>query len=266
MTLTGLGNDQLVRYSRQLLLPQIQVDGQRRLLDGHALIVGAGGLGSPAALYLAALGVGTLTVADGDSVELSNLHRQILHGQADIGRPKAESARDAMLAHNPDTRVHVINERLTGETLSRAVTAADVVLDGCDNFATRFAVNEACMASGTPLVSGAAVRLEGQVGVFRPDRPDSPCYRCLYEDAPEPAETCAANGILPPVVGIIGSVMAAEAVKLLAGFGETLTGRLLILDSASMSTRTLRLRRDPECPVCAAHRAAAPDTSNAAES
>ncbi len=248
---TGLDQDQLLRYSRQLLLPQVQVPGQRRLLASHALIVGAGGLGSPTAMYLAAAGVGQITIADDDQVELSNLHRQLLHGTGDIGRSKVASARDTLAEINPEVRVDTIDRRLEGAILQRAVQSADIVLDGCDNFRTRFAVNEACVRSGTPLVSGAAVRLEGQVSVFRPDLGHGPCYRCLYKEDGGEGETCAANGVLSPVVGVIGCVQAIEAIKVLADFGETLAGRLLLFDAATMQWRSMRLRPDPNCPVCA---------------
>ncbi|HYW91714.1 MAG TPA: molybdopterin-synthase adenylyltransferase MoeB [Gammaproteobacteria bacterium] len=261
---TGLDQDQLVRYSRQLLLPQVQVPGQRRLLASHALIVGAGGLGSPSAMYLVAAGVGELTLADDDRVELSNLHRQLLHRTADVGRDKVDSARDTLAAINPGVRVNTIGERLQGDALRRAVEAADIVLDGSDNFSTRFAVNEACVRGGTPLVSGAAVRLEGQVSVFRPDLGVGPCYRCLYKDAGGAGETCAANGVLSPVVGVIGCLQAIEAIKVLAGFGETLAGRLLLFDAAGMQWREMRLRADPECPVCSGPADARADAHQAA--
>lgn len=243
---------QLIRYSRQLMLPQIGPEGQRKLLAAHVLIIGAGGLGSPVAMYLAALGVGQLSIADGDTVEPSNLHRQLLHGAADIGRLKVESARDSLLRLNPELSLNLIPQRLADAALQAAVRAADVVVDGSDNFATRFAVNAACVALRKPLVSGAAIRLEGQISVFRPDLADGPCYRCLYRDSSEVAETCAANGVLPPVVGVIGSLQAIETVKVLLNFGESLEGRLLLFDALTMQWRSLRLRKDPACPVCGA--------------
>jgi len=245
-----MDDDQLLRYSRQILLPEFGIEAQERLLGARVLIVGAGGLGSPVALYLAAAGVGTLAIADDDVVDLSNLQRQILHRQVDIGRPKVESAAERIAALNPDTRVIPIAARLAGETLREQVAAADLVVDGTDNFGTRFAVNAACVAARTPLVSGAAIRMEGQVAVFRADRPDSPCYRCLYRDGTETEQTCAENGVLAPIVGIVGSLQALEAIKVLTGIGETLCGRLLVIDGRSLDIRTLRLRRDPDCPVC----------------
>lgn len=245
-------DDQLMRYSRQILLPEFGTEAQDRLLAARVLIVGAGGLGSPVALYLAAAGVGTLVIADPDTVDVTNLQRQILHGQADIGRAKVDSARARLAALNPETRVIALRERLEGDALRAQIESADLVVDASDNFATRYAVNEACVAARRPLVSGAAIRLEGQVAVFRADRPDSPCYRCLYRDGIEAEQTCADNGVLAPIVGIVGSIQAMEAIKVLTGIGETLCGRLLIIDAKRMDIRTLKLARDPGCPVCAA--------------
>ncbi len=246
-----MNDDELLRYSRQILLPQVGIEGQDRLRASRALIVGLGGLGSPAGMYLAAAGVGTLAIADHDRVDLSNLQRQIAHRNADIGRAKVDSARDALLALNPGISIIVLDDQLNGELLDEQAALADVVLDCSDNFATRFAVNEACVRARTPLVSGAAIRLEGQVAVFRPDRPDSPCYRCLYKDAGELAETCTQTGVLAPLVGVIGSLQALEALKVLLDLGTTLTGRLLLFDAEHLEWRTLILRKDPECPVCA---------------
>ncbi|NOX76877.1 MAG: molybdopterin-synthase adenylyltransferase MoeB [Gammaproteobacteria bacterium] len=250
-----MNDQQLLRYSRQIMLPQLDVEGQQCLLQSHALIIGMGGLGSPVALYLAAAGVGRLTLADFDTVDLSNLQRQILHGQADIGRPKVESAADSLRALNPDIELHTINHKLDGLALLEAVDRADVVLDASDNFTTRFDINHACVQTRTPLVSGAAVRLEGQVSVFPNQDDDSPCYRCLYDDQPEEESAgswagCSATGVLAPVVGIIGSIQATEAIKVLSGLGTTLAGRLLVLDAASLEFRSMRLPRDPHCPVC----------------
>ncbi len=249
-----MNDDQLLRYSRQILLPEFGTEAQDRLLESRVLIVGAGGLGSPAALYLAAAGVGTLVIADPDSVDLSNLQRQILHRQADIGRPKVASAEAHLHALNPDTHIIALPRRLTGAALYEQVEQADLVVDASDNFDTRYAINEACVATATALVSGAAIRMEGQVAVFLPGLPDSPCYRCLYRDGSETEQTCAENGVLAPVVGIIGSLQAMEAIKVLTGIGETLSGRLLLLDAKSMDIRTLKLRRDPACPVCGEQR------------
>lgn len=248
--MTSFSDDQLLRYSRQIMLPSFGIEGQQRLAEAKVLIIGAGGLGSPAALYLAAAGVGTLLIADDDEVDLSNLQRQILHRQSDIGRPKVESARERLAGLNPDTTVIPLQQRLGGDDLLKTVVQVDLVVDGSDNFATRFAVNEACVASRTPLVSGAAIRLEGQLSVFRPDRDDSPCYRCLYRDMADMEQTCADNGVLAPVVGVIGSLQALEAIKVLTGTGEPLTGRVLIFDGNTLEFRTLKLRRDPACPVC----------------
>lgn len=246
-----MNDDQLLRYSRQIMLPQVDVAGQQRLLDSHALIIGLGGLGSPIAMYLAAAGVGRITLADFDRIDLSNLQRQIIHGQADIGRLKVESAADRLRALNPEINVTTLPARLEGEALDAAVRAADVVLDASDNFATRFAINQACVSARTPLVSGAAIRLEGQVTVFT-NAGDGPCYRCLYDDIAEEQTTCSETGVLAPLVGIIGSVQALEALKLLAGFGQPLAGRLLTLDAVRLEWREIRYRRDPHCPVCAA--------------
>lgn len=261
-----MDDKQLRRYSRQLLLPQIDYAGQQRLLASHALIVGLGGLGSPAALYLAAAGMGRLTLADFDRVDLSNLQRQIAHTTASIGQPKVVSAASAVQALNPDVRVEAIASRLSIQDLMSYIEQADVVLDCTDNFATRFALNAACMEIGTPLVSGAAIRFEGQVTVFDPRDADSPCYRCLYPGRSEDEEeTCSHNGILAPVVGIIGATQATEAIKILAGAGEPLVGRLLLLDALRMEWRQIRLRRDPGCPVCLrrTHTTAAADSRGA---
>ena len=249
-----MDDNQLLRYSRQILLPQVDVAGQDTLLGARALLIGAGGLGSPAAIYLAAAGVGRLVIADPDRVELSNLQRQILHHQSDLGRPKVTSAIDTLATLNPDVDVTPIAERLQGERLDEEVARADVVLDCSDNFDTRFAVNAACFARRTPLVSGAAVRLEGQIAVFLPGRDDSPCYACLYHAGEQEDQTCSENGVLSPIVGIIGSLQALEALKVLLGLGETLCGRLVVFDGTVHEWRTLKLRRDPHCPVCSGER------------
>lgn len=243
---------QLLRYSRQIMLPQFGYEGQQRLLDAHVAVIGAGGLGSPVAMYLAAAGVGRLTIADHDVVDLSNLQRQIIHDSRDIGRPKVESARDRLRALNPDVSVVPLQTRIQPQQLQQLVKQVNVVVDASDNFVTRFAVNAACVASGTPLVSGAAIRLEGQLSVFEPARADSPCYRCLYREGEEADQTCADNGVLAPVVGIIGSLQALETTKLLSGIGTTLCGRLLLFDGLYQEWRSVRLRKDPHCPVCAA--------------
>jgi adenylyltransferase/sulfurtransferase len=241
---------QLLRYSRQIMLPQVDIDGQERLLAARALIIGAGGLGSPAAMYLAAAGVGHLVVADHDIVEPSNLQRQLLHHDKDIGRNKVASAQDTLATINPDIRVSTIAQTLQGEALGDAVRKADVVLDCSDNFITRFAVNRACVTHRTPLVSGAAIRMEGQVSVFDPGMANSPCYHCLYKEGEENDQTCTGNGVLSPVVGIIGSLQALEALKVIVSMGKTLAGRLVIFDGLTHEWRTLTLKQDPDCAVC----------------
>lgn len=245
-----MNDNQLLRYSRQILLPQIDVDGQEQLLAARALIIGAGGLGSPAAMYLAAAGVGQLVIVDDDSVELSNLQRQLLHHDTDIGRNKAASASDALHTINPDIQIMPLADRLQGEQLAAEVRLADVVLDCSDNFTTRFAVNAACVRQRTPLISGAAIRMQGQVAVFDPRDDSSPCYSCLYKPGETEEETCAATGVLSPVVGIIGSLQALEALKLILSLGDTLAGRLVVFDGLTHDWRTLLLQRDPGCPVC----------------
>ena len=243
-------DEQLLRYSRQILLPQIDIKGQQKLLDSHVLIIGLGGLGSPVALYLAAAGVGHLTLVDDDEVELSNLQRQIVHGEQNIGEKKVESASQRLRSLNSECQIDIKAERLVGDELSQAVEAADVVVDCSDNFATRFLLNEVTQQCKTPLVSGAAIRMEGQITVYDSRQEDSACYRCVYQDSGELQETCSETGVLSPLLGIIGSMQAVETVKLLTGIGETLAGRLMILDALSMSWQEIKLRRDPVCPVC----------------
>ena len=245
-----MDDNQLLRYSRQILLPQVGIAGQEKLLASRALVVGAGGLGSPAAIYLAAAGIGHLLIADNDQVELSNLQRQILHHEHDIGRDKVASAQDTLTAINPEVQVTPMAERLQGNRLEQAVKKVDVVLDCSDNFATRFAVNRACFLHQTPLVSGAAVRLEGQMAVFIPGREDSPCYGCLYQEGEDPDETCTDNGVFSPLVGIIGSLQALEAVKVILSLGQDLCGRLVLFDGYHHEWRTLKVTRDPGCRVC----------------
>ncbi|SDU20748.1 molybdopterin-synthase adenylyltransferase MoeB [Halopseudomonas salegens] len=247
-----MDDQQLLRYSRQILLAQVDIDGQQRLLDSHVLIVGVGGLGAPVALYLAAAGVGQITLADPDQVDLTNLQRQIIHQQADIGRDKVASASERLLALNPQLQIDTLPLALSGQALAEAVEAVDLVLDCSDNFATRQAVNRACVAARKPLVSGAAIRLEGQLSVFDPRRDDSPCYQCLYGDGEETTLSCSEAGVLGPLVGTIGSLQALEALKLLAGFGTPLVGRLLLLDALDGRFRELRVPRDPACACCGA--------------
>ncbi|MBL4827853.1 MAG: molybdopterin-synthase adenylyltransferase MoeB [Spongiibacteraceae bacterium] len=246
-----MNDEQLLRYSRQIMLEDFDYQGQQRLLKAKILIVGLGGLGCPAALYLAAAGVGELWLADGDTVDLSNLQRQIAHGVDDIDRPKVISANDAVQALNPDINTQCINEKLTGKLLVDAVTHVDLVVDASDNFATRFELNRVCVALQKPLVSGAAIRSEGQVIVFDHRLQDSPCYRCLYDDTdPDDHLSCSQSGVLSPLVGIIGSIQALEAIKLLSDFGETLSGKLMILDAKIMEWRTLKVSKNLNCPVC----------------
>lgn len=245
-----MNDHELLRYSRHILLPALGIEGQRRLRAAHVSIIGIGGLGSPAAMYLAASGVGRLTLVDDDRVELSNLQRQIAHTTAAIGQPKVESARRLLTALNPDVDIAVHARRLDGAELTSLADAADVVIDASDNFATRFAINAACLAAGTPLVSAATIRLEAQISVFDFRRADSPCYRCLYPGTEELAETCSENGVLAPLPGILGAMQATEALKLIAGFGESLMGRLLLLDAARMEWREVGLTKDPRCPAC----------------
>ena len=245
-----MNDTQLLRYSRQIMLPQVDIEGQERLLAARALIIGAGGLGSPVAMYLAAAGVGHLVISDHDSVELSNLQRQLLHHDRDIGRNKADSARDTINTINPDIRVSAIANTLQGEALDEEVRQADVVLDCSDNFDTRFTINRACLQQRTPLVSGAAIRMEGQVAVFDSRQENSPCYHCLYREGEEQDQTCSANGVLSPIVGIIGSLQALEALKVILCVGETLAGRLVIFDGYTHEWRTLTLKQDPDCVVC----------------
>ncbi|MDP2027459.1 molybdopterin-synthase adenylyltransferase MoeB [Sulfuriferula sp.] len=248
-----MNDEQLLRYSRHILLREISLEGQQRILDGHVLLIGAGGLGSPIALYLAASGVGTLTVCDGDTVDITNLQRQIVHREQAVGQNKAMSAATTLASVNPQTQVEVVAQRLAGEQLAAYVAAADVVVDASDNFATRHAINRACVKYAKPLVSGAAVRFDGQVTVFDLRHPDSPCYACLYPEQDGADEVrCADNGVFSPLVGIIGAVQAAEALKLLSGAGQTLNGRLMLLDALGMQWRTVRLKKDAACPVCSA--------------
>lgn len=242
---------QLTRYSRHILLDEIGIEGQTRLSQAHALVIGAGGLGSPVALYLASAGVGQITIADHDTVDLTNLQRQIAHDTTAVGLPKVASAAARMRAINPTIEVVALAERLEGERLGALVGEADVVIDCTDRFATRHAINRACVSAGKPLVFGAAVRMDGQVSVFDPRRGESPCYACLFpEEASFEEERCAVMGVFAPLVGIVGTIQAAEAIKLLAGSGEPLVGRLLILDARRMDFHMVQIARSAGCPVC----------------
>lgn len=244
-------DEQLLRYSRHILLDALGIEGQQRILESHALIVGAGGLGSPAALYLASAGVGKITLVDDDSVDFTNLQRQILHTQARVGMPKAESGRQALAAINPEIEIVPLQQRLSGPALDALVASASLVLDCTDNFSTRHAINRACVAHGKPLVSGAAIRFDGQISVYDMRQDDSPCYHCLFPENDEIEEVrCATMGVFAPLTGIIGTMQAAEALKLAAGIGESLAGRLLLLDVLDMEWRSVRFKKDAGCAVC----------------
>lgn len=246
-----MNDEQLLRYSRQIMLPNFDVEGQLRLQAATVLIVGAGGLGSPVSMYLAAAGVGHLILVDDDVVDLSNLQRQIVHREQGIGVSKVESAAATLRALNHDTRLTLINKRVDLDALTALVAeGVDLVVDACDNFSTRFMINRACVQAGVPLVSGAAIRLEGQVAVFDSRRPESPCYQCLYRGGDDEQMSCARNGVLAPLVGVIGSMQALEAIKMLSGLGQDLCGKLLLFDAASSHWRELKLPRDPACAVC----------------
>jgi molybdopterin/thiamine biosynthesis adenylyltransferase len=245
-------DDQLLRYSRHILLDELGIEGQDRLLAAHALVIGAGGLGSPVALYLGSAGVGHITIVDHDHVDATNLQRQVAHTLARVGEPKAHSARDAIAAINPDVRVTPVLTRADDSLLDQLVPQADVVLDCTDNFATRHAINRACVRHGRPLVSGAAIRFDGQIAVYDPRQADSPCYACVFPESAAHEETrCATMGVFAPLVGIVGTVQAAEALKLLCGIGRSLAGRLLMLDGRAMEWTDIRIPRQAGCAVCA---------------
>lgn len=245
-----MDDEQLLRYSRHIMLPEIDAEGQLRLLDARVLLIGLGGLGSAVSMYLCAAGVGELVLVDFDNVDLSNLQRQIVHGTKDIGRPKVESARDHLQALNPGVRIVTLAKALEDGELLEQVAQSDVVVDASDNFKTRFAINEACVKSRTPLVSGAAIRFEAQLSVFNPADADSPCYHCLYGESSAVNETCTENGVMAPLLGIVGSIQAAEAMKIIMGIGRTLQGRLMLIDLLSMDWQTATLPKNPACPVC----------------
>lgn len=251
-----MNDDQLLRYARHILLDDLAIEGQQRLLDSHAVIVGAGGLGSPVALYLAASGVGHLTLIDHDVVDLTNLQRQIAHTTERIGQPKVASAAVALHALNPGLRIDALNVRADATLLDRLVPSAQVVLDCSDNFGTRQAINVACVTHRVPLVSGAVIRMDGQLSVYDSRDPASPCYACLFppDDPPEELR-CATLGVLAPLVGVMGTLQATEAVKLLSGLGSTLPGRLQMLDGRRLEWNEMRFTRQPECPVCGSRQA-----------
>ena len=246
-----MDDTQLLRYSRHILLNELGVDGQQRILQSRVLVIGLGGLGSAAALYLATAGVGHLTLVDHDTVDLTNLQRQIAHTQARVGQPKVESACQALLAINPDLSITTVQERADAQRLQTLVAHADLVLDCSDNFQTRQALNAACVRQRVPLVSGAAIRFDGQLAVYDPRQTDSPCYACVFPPDTQLEETrCATMGVFAPLVGIIGSMQAAEALKLISGAGHPAVGRLLMLDGRDMRWTDIRLPRNPHCPVC----------------
>ena len=246
-----MDDSQLLRYSRHILLDELGPDAQDKFAAAHALVIGVGGLGAPVAQFLAAAGVGTLTLCDADRVDLTNLQRQILYATADVGQPKVDAAVARLAAINPDVELQRVASRVGGEELDALVAASDVVVDCTDNFETRHAVNRACVAHRKPLVSGAAIRFDGQIAVFDPRDAASPCYHCLFGEGDAIEETrCATMGVFAPLVGIVGATQAAEALKLLAGVGESPAGRLLLLDTLAMQWREMRVPRDPECPVC----------------
>ena len=250
-----MDDTQLLRYSRHILLNELGIDGQEKLLASHALIIGAGGLGSPVSLYLGSAGVGRITVVDHDQVDATNLQRQIAHTLDRVGQSKAESVRTAIAQINPDVQVTAITQRADAALLDTLVAQADVVIDCCDNFETRHAVNRACVQHGKPLVSGAAIRMDGQVSVFDSTHADAPCYACVFPPNEAPEETrCATMGVFAPLVGIIGTVQAAEALKILSGMGSHMAGRLLMLDGRDLSWTDIRMARNTQCPVCAEHR------------
>ena len=251
--LPELSNDEIKRYSRHLIMPEVGVDGQRRLKAGSVLCIGAGGLGSPAAMYLAAAGVGRIGIVDFDVVDFSNLQRQIIHGTPDVGRPKLASAKDRLLALNPHIQVDTYEEALSSENAFRLFEPYDVILDGTDNFPTRYLVNDACVILGKPNTYGSIFRFEGQASVF--GMKNGPCYRCLYPEPPPPGlvPSCAEGGVLGVLPGIIGVIQATEAIKLLTGVGEPLVGRFLLYDALKMRFRELKVPKDPDCPVCGTH-------------
>ena len=246
-----MNDDQLLRYSRHILLDEVGIEGQQRLVDSHVLVVGAGGLGSPVAMYLAASGVGHITIADHDAVDLTNLQRQIAHTTARVGYPKVESASQAMLALNPEVRVTALAHKLDAVQLNALAPTVQVVVDCCDNFETRQAVNAACVKHKVPLVSGAAIRMDGQLAVYDTRDDKSPCYACIFPPDHAPEEVlCSTMGVLAPLVGVIGTMQAMETVKLITGMGSRLTGRLQMLDGRGMEWHEVRLQRNAACPVC----------------
>lgn len=245
-----MNDEQLLRYSRHIMLPEIEIDGQDKLIDAKVAVIGLGGLGSPIAMYLASSGIGQLTLVDDDEVDQSNLQRQIAHGETDIGHAKVESARVSIDRLNSATEVSTVNRRLDSQEMLELCGEMDVVVDATDNFSTRYVINEACLTSETPLVSGAAIRMEGQISVFDFRDSDSPCYRCLYRDGADEELNCAQNGVVAPLVGVVGCIQAMETLKVVAGFGETLAGWVLYFDAKRMEWRKFKLNKNPSCPSC----------------
>tara|TARA_B100000029_G_scaffold365486_2_gene358796 strand:- start:734 stop:1474 length:741 start_codon:yes stop_codon:yes gene_type:complete len=245
-----MDDKQLLRYSRQIMLPEIDIDGQERIKESKILLVGLGGLGSPVSIYLAAAGVGELIIVDFDKVDLSNLQRQILHKTRDINRLKTDSAKEHLLELNPNINVRPINKKLSENELISEAKKSNVIIDASDNFDTRFLLNRISVKSKIPLVSGAAIRFEGQVTVFNPSQKSSPCYRCLYDEDISSEETCAANGVFAPLLGIVGSIQANEALKLILNLGESMQGKLLLIDALNMQFKEVFLNKDPFCPIC----------------
>ena len=244
-------NDQeLLRYSKQVMLPQIEIEGQQKIMDSTMLIIGMGGLGSPTALYLAASGVGHIIIADFDQVELSNLQRQIIHGTSDIGDDKVNSAKAKMLEINPNIKVTIANEIVHDDNLASLIKDVDIVLDGTDNFESRFEINKACVEFQKPLVSAAVIRLEGQISVFKGYEKDQPCYQCLYSEEGNENESCVQNGVLAPVAGLVGTIQALQAIKVLLGLGDQLCGTLLLVDALDLSFRKVKIGKDLKCPIC----------------
>jgi molybdopterin/thiamine biosynthesis adenylyltransferase len=245
-----LNDEELLRYSRQIMLPKFDVAGQLALKNSRVLIIGLGGLGSPVSLYLAAAGVGCLILVDDDEVDITNLQRQIVHGEHNVGMSKVESAAESLKRLNPNTLIQTQAVRLQGKALLETLKQVDLVVDCTDNFFTRFEINQACVSLKLPLVSGAAIRMEGQVSVFDTRNKDAPCYQCLYSDVSDEQLTCSESGVMAPLVGIIGAMQAMEAIKLLSGLGQPVIGKLLLLDAMSMQWRSLKLKKDPACPCC----------------
>ena len=244
-------NDQeLLRYSKQIMLPQIDIEGQQKINDSTMLIIGMGGLGSPTALYLAAAGVGHIVIADFDQVELSNLQRQIIHSTSDIGDDKVNSAKTKLLDLNPNITVTVANEIMHSDNLASLIKDVDIVLDGTDNFESRFEINKACVECHKPLISAAVIRFEGQISVFKGYEVDQPCYQCLYSEQGDSRESCVENGVLAPVAGLVGTIQALQAIKVLLGLGEQLCGELLLIDGLDLSFRKVKIVKDSKCPIC----------------